>query len=269
MAHYAIGDIQGCFEPLQRLLALIRFNPEQDQLWLVGDLVNRGSQSLEVLRFLKTLPPSALQVVLGNHDMHFLAVAHGLISPGKHDTFQDVLQAPDRNVLCDWLRQQPLLHYDKKLNYLMTHAGILPAWTLAEAVQYAGEVESALRGPDYLEAISNLYGDMPAHWNENLTGWDRLRFINNSFTRMRFCMPDGGLDLAFKGKPGEQAKGHIPWFHIHPRNTAPIQLIFGHWATLGGETHEPGIHALDTGCAWGNTLTAMRLEDQQRFAVHC
>jgi bis(5'-nucleosyl)-tetraphosphatase (symmetrical) len=269
MAHYAIGDIQGCFEPLQRLLGLIRFNPEQDQLWLVGDVVNRGPQSLEVLRFLQTLHPAALRVVLGNHDLHFLAVAFGLIPLGKHDTFQPVLQAPDRESLCDWLRQQPLLHYDKKLNYIMTHAGILPAWTLAEAIKYAEEVQAALRSPAYRDALFHLYGNTPTHWNEQLTGWDRLRFINNSFTRMRFCTPDGGLDLEFKGKPGEQEKGQIPWFHIHPRNTAPIQLVFGHWAALGGVTHEPDIHALDTGCAWGNTLTAMRLEDQKRFEVSC
>jgi bis(5'-nucleosyl)-tetraphosphatase (symmetrical) len=265
MAHYAIGDIQGCFEPLQRLLRKIHFDPAYDQLWLVGDLVNRGSQSLDVLRYLKSLPAESVRIVLGNHDLHFLAVAHGFIPPGKHDTFQDVLQAPDCPELCEWLRKQPLLQYEPTLNYVMTHAGILPAWTLEEAMQYAAEVQTALHDP---EALLHLYGDLPAHWSKNLIGWDRLRFINNSFTRMRFCTLDGGLDLTFKGKPGEQTAGHLPWFHIQPRSILPTQIIFGHWATLNGETHEVGVHALDTGCAWGNSLTAMRLEDQQRFSVN-
>jgi len=266
MAHYAIGDIQGCFEPLQRLLRLIHFNPDQDQLWLVGDLVNRGSQSASVLRFLKTLPHHALRVVLGNHDLHFLAVAYKLIPMGKNDTFQDLLEAPDRDVLCEWLRQQPVLHYDKKLNYVMTHAGILPAWTFEDAVKHAEEINTVLRSASYTDALLHLYGDMPDHWDENLRGWERLRFINNSFMRMRFCRPDGSLDLAFKGKPGQQTAGHIPWFHL-PRKITNMQILFGHWAALNGETDEPGIHALDTGCAWGHTLTAMRLEDQKRFSV--
>ncbi|MFU8798062.1 MAG: symmetrical bis(5'-nucleosyl)-tetraphosphatase [Gammaproteobacteria bacterium] len=263
MPHYAIGDIQGCFDPLQRLLKKINFDPTHDHLWLVGDLVNRGSQSLAVLRFLKSL--SSVRIVLGNHDLHFLAVAHGFIPLGKHDTFQDVLNAPDCIALCDWLRQQPLLQYDPHLQYVMTHAGILPTWTLDEAIQYAQEIQIALKNP---EALLHLYGDLPDHWSPHLQGWDRLRFICNVFTRMRFCTPDGGLDLKFKGKPGEQETTHIPWFHSRPRTTQSAQIIFGHWASLNGETHEPRIHALDTGCAWGNTLTAMRLEDQQRFEEH-
>jgi bis(5'-nucleosyl)-tetraphosphatase (symmetrical) len=269
MAHYAIGDIQGCFEPFQRLLRLIQFDPDRDQLWLVGDLVNRGSQSLEVLRFLKALPVSSVRIVLGNHDLHFLTVAQSLIPFGKHDTFQDILSAPDCGDLCEWLRQQPLLHYDKSLNYVMTHAGILPSWTLLQAMQYAEEVEHVLRGYAYTDALLHLYGDTPVYWHENLTGWERLRFISNSFTRMRFCTPDGGLDLKYKGKPGGQTEGHIPWFQGHPRQTLPVQIVFGHWAALDGQTHEQGIHALDTGCAWGHTLTAMCLEDQQRFSAPC
>lgn len=268
MAHYAIGDIQGCYEPLQRLLAAIQFNPIQDQLWLTGDLLNRGADSLKVLRFLKNLPQPVI-TVLGNHDLHFLAVAYGCAPSQPKDTFQDILQAPDKLELCAWLRQQPLLHYDPVLNYAIAHAGILPQWSLAEAEQYAREVEQQLQGNNFSKLLANLYGNEPQRWDAQLTDPDRYRFIINAFTRMRFCTLDSALELLTKTPPEQNPAGCIPWYAHPHRKTKNINIVFGHWAALNGKVHQPHLFALDTGCVWGHCLTAMRLEDQQIFKVNC
>lgn len=261
MAHYAIGDIQGCFEPLQRLLEKIRFDPISDRLWLTGDLVNRGPDSLQVLRFLKSLPLSP-RIVLGNHDLHLLAVAYHAIPANPKDTIQDILHADDKQALCTWLRQQPLLYHDPALGFTMTHAGILPQWDLSQASQKAQEVEQILAGENFFELLANLYGNQPSRWDEQLTGWERYRFIINSFTRMRFCSEDGALELTTKTDLANTPQGLLPWFRVPARATKDLKIIFGHWAALKGKIDDYNIFALDTGCVWGNCLTALRLEDQ-------
>jgi bis(5'-nucleosyl)-tetraphosphatase (symmetrical) len=267
MATYAIGDVQGCFDSLQTLLRQIHFKPEQDQLWFVGDLVNRGPQSLETLRFIKSLPQAV--IVLGNHDLHLISLAEDISSINHHHTLDSILNAPDKAELLFWLRQQPLLHHDPQLNYTMVHAGLAPQWTIAQAKNYAQEVEIALRGEHYRDFLKQLYGDQPDCWNENLQGWDRLRFITNCLTRIRFCTRQGELDLKYKGEIGGHHPDYFPWFQIPDRASRTENIIFGHWAALQGETHTPHTFALDTGCVWGHSLTAMRLEDQQRFSVEC
>lgn len=264
MATYAIGDIQGCFEPLQRLLAKIQYDPNQDTLWFTGDMVNRGPASLHTLRFIKQLDNK--QIVLGNHDLHLLAVAHGAHAGWPEDTFTDILTAPDRDELLSWLKQQPLLHYDEKLGYLMVHAGLASSWDLVTAQKLACEVETILKSPSAIEFFRSMYGDFPNQWNNNLIGWDRLRCITNYFTRARFCHPDGSLALEKKGKIAENL---LPWFQLPNRTTADLNILFGHWAALGGVTHTPRVFALDTGCIWGYCLTAMRLEDGERVSVSC
>lgn len=266
MSTYAIGDIQGCFDSLQALLATINFQPNTDQLWFVGDLVNRGPKSLETLRFIKNLPRKI--VVLGNHDLHLLALAQGIEHESK-ESLAAILTAPDRDELLAWLRQQPLLHHDSVLNYSMVHAGIIPQWSLMQAKKYAAEVETILRGNNYPELLQHMYGSQPDQWKENLTSWDRLRFIINCFTRLRFCTPQGRLDLHYKGGIGNQPTDFFPWFQIPERATQTDNIIFGHWAALEGKVTESHVFALDTGCVWGHTLTAMRLEDRQRFSAPC
>ena len=268
MTTYAIGDIQGCFASLQKLLAHIAFNPADDTLWCVGDLVNRGSHSLEVLRFIKNLGEKHI-TVLGNHDLHLLSVAYGVSEIHKSDTLNEILVAPDKNELMDWLRHRPLLHYDPATKFVMTHAGLAPSWRLEEARQLAHEVETKLGedSPDFL--LKNIYGNQPDHWDEQLTGIERMRCIINYFTRMRFCYADGRLDLTYKGNIPDKPQGLIPWFDVPNRVNANEKIIFGHWAALGGKTNTPNVYALDTGCVWGNSLTAMRLEDEKRFSVGC
>lgn len=263
MATYAIGDVQGCYSELQELLAAIKFDPQADRLWFAGDLVNRGPNSLEVLRFVKNLGNAV--VVLGNHDLHLLSLANG--HPYKDHTMYDVLAAPDCQELIDWLRQQPLLHYDAKLGYLMTHAGLPPQWSLAQAQNYAEEVETQLNDDRYAEFLDHIYGNQPDTWREDLTGWDRLRYIVNALTRLRFCTPSGKLDLVSVGKAGSQPPGFLPWFQVQNRACRDVNIVFGHWAALEGVTHTPQVFALDTGCAWGGSLTALRLEDRQLFEV--
>lgn len=262
---YAIGDVQGCFDELQALLANIQFQPEKDHLWLVGDLVNRGPKSLEVLRFVKNLPNA--KVVLGNHDIHLLAKACGFRPLKKEDSLQPIIDAPDCDELLNWLRHQPVLHHDPTLGHVMTHAGIFPQWDLAEAKACAAELEAVLRGDDYVQAIPHLYGDEPHQWSQNLTGWDRLRFIINAFMRMRFCDAQGELDFEFNEAPGTQPKGYIPWYECPDRKIGNVNIVFGHWAALEGKTSASNVHAIDTGCVWGRTLTAIRLEDGMRFFV--
>lgn len=268
MSNYAIGDVQGCFKELIALVNLIQFDPQHDTLWFTGDLVNRGPQSLEVLRWIKALGDRAV-VVLGNHDLHLLAVASKQSNTKQFDALDEILAAKDCNELCEWLRQQPLLHYDRQLNFVMTHAGIAPQWTLAQAQRYADEVSTALKSPNYLDFLAHLYGDTPTHWDEQLTSWERLRLIVNYFTRMRFCDLQGGLELATKGESNAPPPDFISWFKVPQRAARDTKIVFGHWAALGGKTDEPNTFALDTGCVWGNRLTAMRLEDEQRFSVSC
>lgn len=267
MSTYAIGDIQGCYEPLQQLLELIHFNESTDTLWFTGDLVNRGPNSLSVLRFIKQLKGSH-RIVLGNHDLHFLAVAHGAHPGWEEDTFQDILQAPDRDELIAWLLQQPLLQHDSTLGYTMIHAGLASQWNLHTAQLLAREVENNLqKNPS--EFLAHMYGNEPNDWRDDLQGWDRLRCITNYLTRARFCYPDGRLELKDKNTTLDRANKLIPWFQIPHRLNQDLNIIFGHWAALGGITHTPNVYALDTGCVWGFSLTAMRLEDQERISIGC
>lgn len=266
MANYAIGDIQGCFQELQLLLNQIHYRPAEDQLWLVGDLVNRGPDSLQVLRFLSELATPA-KIVLGNHDLHLLAVAAAVSPLKSFDTLTVLLDAPDASQLLHWLRQQPLIHYDAELDVVMSHAGIYPFWTLTQAQQYAAEVTTQLQQADYKNFLAAMYGNIPDQWSEDLTGNERLRFITNAFTRMRFCSAAGQLELTNKGEMQNPPAGYSPWFKIPQRAAAQHNIIFGHWAALNGVTGESKVHALDTGCAWGHSLTAQRLEDGQRFSV--
>jgi bis(5'-nucleosyl)-tetraphosphatase (symmetrical) len=266
MPTYAIGDVQGCFEACQRLLRLIQFNSKQDQLWFVGDLVNRGSQSLEVLRFVKSLGKSQVSV-LGNHDLHLLAVAFGVRALRPGDTLRDILDAPDCGELIDWLRHRPLLH--EGTGYVMTHAGLAPMWTAAQATQLAKEVETALQSDQAALFLENMYGDEPDDWQDNLTGMARLRCITNYFTRMRFCDISGKLMLGYKGTIADKPAGLIPWFEVPERCNANEKIIFGHWAALEKPLNKPNLYPLDTGCVWGNCLTAMRLEDGKLFSVSC
>jgi len=267
MATYAIGDIQGCFAELQNLLQLINFDSKKDQLWLVGDLVNRGPQSLEVLRFVKNLPKPIM--VLGNHDLHLLAIFNQIDPLQAHHTYQNILQAPDCEEIMDWLRKQPLLHHDKKLGYVMTHAGIYPNWTLAQASNCAKEVEQIFQSKNYPKALANMYGNEPHSWHKDLTGIPRFRFIINAFTRMRFSNEQGKLELNTTGDLTKTPQGYMPWFKVPKRKTKAYKIIFGHWAALEGKADTANIYALDTSCVWGGELTALRLEDEQKFSVPC
>ena len=266
MATYAIGDIQGCYDSLQRLLEQCAFDPARDRLWLVGDLVNRGPRSLETLRFFKSLGEAAI-TVLGNHDLYLLMVAEGGAKyRGKDDTLDDIFEAPDRAELLGWLRKQPLCHTEG--NYCLVHAGLLPQWTAARARELAREAEKALQGPDFREFIMNLWGSEPAAWSDDLAGWPRLRVIVNAMTRMRFCTPDGTMEFRVKGKVANAPAGHLPWFDLPGRRSADSVLITGHWSALGLKV-TPNLLALDSGCLWGGHLTAVRLEDRRVFQVDC
>jgi bis(5'-nucleosyl)-tetraphosphatase (symmetrical) len=271
MSTYAIGDIQGCFNELQHLLEVIRFDPGQDVLWFTGDLVNRGPHSLEVLRFIKQLEERAI-VVLGNHDLHLLAVAYGNLEHLKSkDTLTAILQAPDREELLEWLRQRPFLHHDPSLGYSLIHAGLPPQWDLSQACQYAHEVEEVLHGERVVDYMNHLYGDKPNQWSEQLTGWGRLRFITNCLTRLRYCTAEGRLALKNKGAPvleHSQLQAEKPWFLWAHRASRESTIIFGHWSTLGFYAAN-GVYGLDTGCLWGGALTALRLEDKEVFRVSC
>ena len=267
MAVYAIGDVQGCYDELQGLLEQIDFDTRKDQLWFAGDLVNRGPRSLETLRFVRSLNAVT---VLGNHDLHLLASACDPRRRKRKDTLHAVFEAPDANELLDWLRQQPLLHHDDTLGYTLVHAGLPPQWDLATAQACAGEVEAVLRSDRYGEFFTVMYGNEPGTWSPTLKDWERLRFITNCFTRLRYCDSNGRLALEEKGPPGSQPQHLRPWFDWPGRNSRNMRIVFGHWSTLG--PHDaPGIHALDTGCLWGGTLTACRLDtsEPQRFEYNC
>lgn len=268
MATYVIGDLQGCLTPLVQLLEQINYQPEQDKLWFAGDLINRGEESLETLRFIKSLGHNAT-IVLGNHDLHLLAVSHGYGKLKRGDTLAEILTAGDRDDLMNWLRQQPLFHYDEQLNTVMTHAGIPPCWDLAKTQSLANEVETKLKSDSVDDFFATMYGNTPDTWSDELRGLDRLRAITNYLTRMRFCDENSKLDLKSKEGINTAEKGFAPWFNYPSKVPKDCHIVFGHWAALEGKTQLERIHALDTGCVWGGSLTALRLEDKQRFSTPC
>ncbi|WP_415897530.1 symmetrical bis(5'-nucleosyl)-tetraphosphatase [Neptuniibacter sp. QD72_48] len=267
MATYAIGDIQGCYDELQALLRTINFT-SSDHLWIAGDLVNRGPKSLETLRFLRDLGEQAT-CVLGNHDLHLLAVHYGATTCKRSDTLDEILEAPDRIELMDWLSKQKLIAHDKSLNVVMVHAGIPPCWTIRKARKRAKEVEKILQSDQAKTFFNHMYGNKPDLWSSDLSGWERLRLITNYLTRMRFCSPEGQLDFSAKGSLASQPEGYQPWFKAPRKDPAEndIRILFGHWAALEGNADAEHVFALDTGCVWGNKLTALRLEDQQLFSI--
>jgi bis(5'-nucleosyl)-tetraphosphatase (symmetrical) len=265
MATYVIGDIQGCFDQLQALLKLCKFDANKDTLWLTGDLVNRGPKSLEVLRFVQALPKCIS--VLGNHDLTLLALAYTKL-PIKQHNLNAILDAPDREALLTWLRKCPLLFEDEAFNCVLVHAGFPPQWSTEQAKQYAIEVETCLRGANFALLLENMYGNHPNLWSDQLSGWDRYRFIINALTRLRYCNKDQSLNHSYKGKPALAPPDLLPWFQF-PLKKGNKKILFGHWAALQGQTHVPNIEALDTGCFWGGALTALRLDDGKRMAVSC
>lgn len=261
MAVYAIGDLQGCYQPLRALLDKLAFDPADDQLWLVGDLVNRGDGSLACLRFVRDLGDAAV-TVLGNHDLHLLALARKADAHAQaNDTLKPILEAPDRDALLDWLRRRPLFHRDRTLGWSMVHAGLAPSWTVDDAAARAREVETVLAGPDYQAFFEHMYGNQPDHWRDALGGWDRVRMIVNCMTRMRFCRPDGSLDLDYKKTLADAPPGLLPWFSVANRQSADERIVFGHWSALGRIAWpEHNVWCVDTGCVWGKTLSALRLD---------
>jgi bis(5'-nucleosyl)-tetraphosphatase (symmetrical) len=257
MANYLIGDIQGCDAPLARLLARIAFSPSRDTLYLLGDLVNRGPASAAVLRRLMGYGASA-RCLLGNHDLSLLAVAAGHRAPHDNDTMDEILQASDRAALLDWLRHREMAIHAHGI--LMVHGGVLPAWDLRQVLALAGEVQAVLRGPDLDSFLARMYGNQPAQWNDDLEGAERLRVIVNALTRLRFCTPDGVMDLRPSGGLHQAPPGLLPWFDVPDRRTAGVPIAFGHWSTLG-YLRRPDLISLDTGCVWGGCLSALRLDD--------
>ncbi|KTD18683.1 bis(5'-nucleosyl)-tetraphosphatase [Legionella lansingensis] len=267
MPEYVIGDIQGCYEPLQRLLEYLHFDDKADRLWFVGDLVNRGPQSLEVLRFVKNLPLTPY-ITLGNHDLHLLnKLFGGHPKWNPDDSLHAVLSASDGEELGHWLRKQSILYHDSTFNIVMCHAGIAPVWDLAEAKRNAQELEAVIAGENYRDFFTHMYGNEPACWSDELTGISRWRAITNYFTRMRFCDPQGCLLLAYKGTIKAAPANHVPWYEVPGRKPIEPDIVFGHWAALEGKSPDPKIYAIDTGCLWGGHLTALRLHDRRRFSV--
>jgi bis(5'-nucleosyl)-tetraphosphatase (symmetrical) len=259
MATYAVGDVQGCRDELETLLERLRFDPARDRLWFVGDLVNRGPRSLDVLRLVHELGDAAV-VVLGNHDLHLLAIARGAAQLRPADrTLLPILEAPDREPLLDWLQSRPLLHHDAALGVTMVHAGLPPQWDIPVARRCASEVEAALRGDHSGRLFAAMYGNDPDLWDEDLAGPDRLRFITNALTHLRVCDKAGRLLLKHKGPPARMPASAIPWFQVPGRRSAGARIVCGHWSALGYHDAD-GVLALDTGCVWGGTLTARRLD---------
>lgn len=261
MPTYAVGDIQGCAEELQRLLERLRFDPARDRLWFAGDLVNRGPGSLEVLRLVHSLDACSV-VVLGNHDLHLLALAEGNTRHAKKSNLDPVLEAPDREQLLDWLRRRPLIHHDASRGFTLVHAGIPPQWSLAEALAHARELEEALRGPSYRDYLFAMYGNEPSRWSPDLAGMERLRFITNCLTRLRYCTADGTLALKEKGTLASRPQSLIPWFQCPGRRTRGDRIIFGHWSSLG-YWDQDNVWGIDSGCLWGGHLTALRLRKRR------
>ncbi len=265
MATYAIGDLQGCYPSFQQLLELIQFNPREDKLWLVGDIVNRGPDSLSLLRYVKQAG-DAVVMVLGNHDLHLLMVAAGLAKNRRGDTIQAILDAPDCNDLMFWLRHQKLFYSDG--DYAMVHAGLLPGWSIEKASQLAQEVEKALQQSNYQETFSEIYGNEPNYWRDDWMGYERLRVIINAMTRMRVCSVAGHMSFAFKGDMAAIPAGYLPWFNIPERASQNATIVCGHWSALGLHVTD-NLIALDSGCVWGGQLTAIRLEDRKVFQIPC
>ena len=265
MSTYAIGDVQGCYDALRRLLDSIAFDPANDVLWFVGDLVNRGPQSVETLRFVRGLGDRAVSV-LGNHDLSLLVIAAGHSKPHRGDTIDQVLAAPDRDELLDWLRHQKLMHSED--GYAMVHAGLLPQWTIDRALELAREVETALQGPQHGALLRDMYGNKPDRWDESLTGYDRLRVVVNAMTRLRLCDAKGRMEFSHKTGLDSAPRGFMPWFEVPERASAGKTIVFGHWAALGLVVRTD-VAAIDTGCVWGRELTALRLRDRRLFQCRC
>lgn len=271
MSTYVVGDIQGCYKPLKKLLKKVKFSTNSDSLWCVGDLINRGPRSLDTLRFLRDLGDAA-HIVLGNHDLHFIAINENCAPARSKDTLGELLKASDCQELSDWLRHKPLAHFDSLdtkvgiKHFLMIHAGVAPMWTLQDTLNYAAEVEFALQEPDHHDYLRHMYGDTPNRWYNQLEGLDRLRVITNYLTRIRFCDPIGTLRLNVKEGLWAAPTGFKPWYH-YEKITPSATILFGHWAALEGRTDKQEVHALDTGLVWGRELTLMRLEDFKRYSV--
>jgi bis(5'-nucleosyl)-tetraphosphatase (symmetrical) len=261
VAVYAIGDVQGCYSELKQLLEKIQFNPDGDRLWFTGDLVNRGPDSLETLRLVRSFGESAI-TVLGNHDLHLLAIAYTNRKPGRKDTLKPILKAPDRDELMNWLRHLPLMHTDDSLGFTLVHAGLHPDWSIGKAHALAHEVETVLRSDDHSAYYAHMYGDKPHNWSDDLSGWPRLRFITNIFTRLRYCSDTGEPELNAKGAPGTQPPRIHPWFEIRHRASREQRILFGHWSTLPVSSKHAvyNVYPLDTGCLWGGRLTALRID---------
>lgn len=276
MAMYFIGDLQGCMAPLRQLLSLVDFSPSRDTLYPLGDLVNRGPDSLEVLRFFMGLGDAA-RPILGNHDLHLLAAAQGLRHLHVNDTLSPILEADDRQALLDWVRHQSLAR--EAGGWLLVHAGVLPQWTTAQTLALAGEVQAVLQSPEHPDFLAHMYGNLPRQWDNGLGGWDRLRLVVNALTRMRFCTPEGALEFAHSGPASQAPAGHLPWFEVPGRRTANQLIAFGHWSTLALDQakRQPILRqqtlGLDTGCLWGGRLTAARLGrapgEFELFSVDC
>jgi len=269
MATYAIGDLQGCLDPLKRLLDEIAFEPARDRLLFVGDLINRGPDSLGALRFVHALGPRAT-TVLGNHDLHLLAVAFGGAKSTGKDTLDELLAACDADELLSWLRSCPIIH--REAGHVVVHAGLAPEWTVDESITLGNELSAILRGPRFVDFLRAMYGDRPNRWDSNLEGFDRARFITNAMTRLRFCTLDGELDMQCKTPPGEQPEGLIPWFEVPGRKSEGTPIVFGHWASLqANEVLDPrhGVIHVDSGCVWSGAMTAYCLESGEFTAVDC
>jgi bis(5'-nucleosyl)-tetraphosphatase (symmetrical) len=256
MSIYAIGDVQGCYDELRRLIDKLSFDPDHDELWFVGDLVNRGPKSLKTLRFVRTLGKAAV-TVLGNHDLHLLAASEDVRF--VDESLDKILEADDADEIFEWLRQQPLAVYRPEFNTLMVHAGVYRSWDPLKTVKLAREVEKVLRSTKYPKFLANMYGDTPTRWSGDLEGYDRLRFITNCLTRTRYCREDGSLNFDQKGPPGSQPKGLEPWFELKDRKSKSVRIVFGHWSSLG-LLERQNLLMIDTGCVWGRKLTAARLD---------
>jgi len=265
MATLAIGDVQGCYDQLMRLLERAGYDERRDVLWFVGDLVNRGPQSAQTVRFVKKL--GARQVtVLGNHDLALLVIAAGIRKPHRGDTFDELLAAPDRDELLDWLRFQKMMHAGE--GYAMVHAGLLPQWSVAQALALAREVEVALQGPNYREFLANMYGNDPVRWRDDLAGYDRLRVIVNAMSRLRLITPEGSMEFSHKMGLDSLPAGYMPWYEAPGRASRAAHVVFGHWAALGLLVREDVV-CLDSGCVWGRSLSALRLEDRRLYQLEC
>lgn len=265
MSRYIIGDIHSCFASLQSLLEKVDFNPSRDELWAVGDLIGRGPEPLRTLNYLYRLG-NAFQCTLGNHDLHFLAVYSGIQPEKKSHRTAELLKAPNKEQLVHWLRQQPLVLHDEVHQHFVSHAGVPPVWSLKEAKKYAAEVETILTDADWQQLIAHMYGDQPNKWHSSLSGFDRYRFIINALTRMRYCTPDGDLELSWKEPPNIEAPQVLkPWYSFRP--SSETTMFFGHWAALCGETGRQDIIGVDTGCVWGGPLTLYDCTQQEKISV--